>query len=130
MHSDLRSALKRLTFLQIYIIGYVKLLVTFLKYIPQAWLNFKRKSTVGWSIGAMLFDFTGGILSIAQLVLDSSMQGDWSGITGNPIKFGLGNVSMFFDIIFFIQHYILYRKRDAEENDENLEAEAPLLGAA
>ena len=83
--------------------------MTVVKYIPQAWVNFKRKSTVGWSIWQILLDVTGGVLSILQLVIDSSLQNDWNGITGNPVKLGLGNVSIFFDIIFIIQHYILYR---------------------
>ena len=71
-------------------------------------MNYKRKSTEGWSIGQILFDFSGGVLSLMQLVLDSSLQEDWSGILGNPVKLGLSNVSIFFDLIFFTQHYILY----------------------
>ena len=54
-------------------------------------------------------DMLGGVLSIAQLVIDSSLQQDWSGLTGNPVKFGLGNVSILFDIIFVTQHYVLYK---------------------
>ena len=92
-----------------YAIGYVKLFVTVVKYIPQAWANYVRKSTMGWSIEQILMDLTGGILSIAQLVIDSSLQKDWSGLTGNPVKLGLGNVSIIFDLIFMAQHYILYQ---------------------
>ena len=33
---------------------------------------------------------------------------DWSGVTGDPVKFGLGFVSIVFDIIFMWQHYVLY----------------------
>src|SRR5271163_1064619 len=95
--------------LQIYTIGYIKLVVTFVKYIPQVWVNYKRKSTQGWSIWQILLDLTGGVLSILQLVIDAGLQADWSGITGNPVKLGLGNVSIFFDVIFIIQHYVLYR---------------------
>lgn len=43
-----------------------------------------------------------------QLVIDSSLQADWSGISGNPVKFGLSSVSLVFDIIFITQHYVLY----------------------
>ena len=32
-------------------------------------MNFRRKSTVGWSIGNILLDFTGGSLSILQMFL-------------------------------------------------------------
>ena len=93
--------------------------MTVVKYMPQAWTNYKRKSTVGWSIGQILLDLAGGVLSIAQLVIDSSLQGDWSGILGNPVKFGLGNVSIFFDVIFMVQHYILYRVKGKGEDDED-----------
>ena len=55
-------------------------------------------------------------MSIAQLVIDSSLQSDWSGITGNPVKLGLANVSIVFDVIFMVQHYILYRERKVEED--------------
>lgn len=68
----------------------------------------------------MLLDFAGGWLSLAQLVLDSSLQHDWSGITGNPVKFGLSNITIVFDIVFFVQHYLLYRHptHSAEEEEE------------
>lgn len=56
----------------------------------------------------MLLDLNGGVLSLVQLVLDSSLQSDWSGITGNPVKLLLGNFTIFFDLIFVVQHYILY----------------------
>ncbi|KAI9817768.1 MAG: hypothetical protein M1827_000887 [Pycnora praestabilis] len=99
----------------IYAIGYVKLIITMVKYVPQAWVNYKRKSTAGWSIYQILFDFTGGILSILQLVIDASLQDDWSGITGNPVKLGLGNISIFWNIIFIVQHYWLYHIKEEEK---------------
>ncbi|KAJ6124615.1 hypothetical protein N7471_011932 [Penicillium samsonianum] len=93
----------------IYSFSYVKLLITIVKYMPQVALNYKRQSTVGWNIGTILLDLAGGVLSMLQLVLDSSLQNDWSGITGNPVKLLLGNVTILFDAIFCIQHYVLYR---------------------
>lgn len=103
----------------IYVFGYIKLIATFVKYIPQAWMNFKRKSTSGWSIGQILFDVTGGVLSLLQLVIDASFQGDWSGITGNPLKLGLAEVSIFFDLIFITQHYVLYRQPPSTASKAN-----------
>ena len=89
--------------------------------MPQAWLNYKRKSTVGWSIIQILLDLAGGLLSLVQVMLDSSLQGDWSGVTGNPVKFLLGNITVFFDMIFVVQHYILYRNADGKDvPDEGL----------
>lgn len=80
----------------------------------------------------MLLDFSGGILSNLQLIIDSSLEADWSGITGNPVKFGLANVSIIFDVIFIIQHYILYRHvREIDETDEeNAGERRGLLGGA
>ena len=45
---------------------------------------------------------------MTQLVIDSALQDDWSGLFGNPVKLGLSAVSMMFDIIFITQHYVLY----------------------
>ena len=45
---------------------------------------------------------------MTQLVIDSSLQEDWSGLFGNPVKLGLSVVSMMFDVIFITQHYVLY----------------------
>lgn len=112
---------------QLYTLGYVKLICTFVKYIPQAWVNYKRSSTQGWSIMQILFDITGGILSLLQLVMDASLQGDWSGITGNPLKLGLSNISIAFDIIFIVQHYLLYPGQEDLSIDTDDGSERPLL---
>lgn len=55
----------------LYTISYIKLAITLLKYVPQAVLNYRRKSTVGWSIGNILLDFTGGILSMLQMIMNA-----------------------------------------------------------
>jgi cystinosin len=98
----------------IYAISYVKLIITLIKYTPQVIVNHRNRSTKGWSILQILLDFSGGILSIAQLGVDSYLQHDWSGVTGNPVKFALGNVSMIYDLIFMTQHYVLYRGADGK----------------
>ncbi|MFH4975799.1 hypothetical protein AB6A40_002508 [Gnathostoma spinigerum] len=89
-------------------LSYIKMAVTCCKYFPQAIFNFRRKSTIGWSIGNILLDFTGGTMDILQMILQASNTNDWSIFYGNPVKFGLGLVSMAFDILFIVQHYILY----------------------
>lgn len=94
----------------LYCFSYVKLGITLIKYIPQAWMNYRRKSTEGWSIGNILLDFTGGSFSLLQMFLLAYNHDDWSSIFGNPTKFGLGVFSILFDILFMVQHYILYRK--------------------
>ncbi|XP_029158823.1 cystinosin homolog isoform X3 [Nylanderia fulva] len=95
----------------LYYCSYVKLSITLIKYVPQAFYNYRRKSTVGWSIGNIFLDFTGGILSMLQMILNAYNYDDWESIFGDPTKFGLGFFSVAFDIFFLIQHYVLYRNR-------------------
>jgi cystinosin len=67
-------------------------------------------------------------LSLAQLIIDSSFQDDWSGVTGNPLKFLLGNVTIFFDLVFVVQHYILYKSSgDGEDDTKAPDSRTPLL---
>jgi cystinosin len=95
----------------LYWLSYVKLMISVVKYMPQVAMNYRRKSTSGWNIYNVLLDFTGGSLSIAQLILDASVEDDWSGVSGDPVKLGLGFASMFFDIIFMVQHYGMYNPK-------------------
>ncbi|XP_029004163.1 cystinosin isoform X2 [Betta splendens] len=102
---------KQITWLDyLYYFSYIKLAVTLIKYVPQAYMNYIRKSTVGWSIGNVLLDFTGGTFSILQMILESYNNDEWRLIFGDPTKFGLGLFSVAFDIIFLVQHYCLYRR--------------------
>jgi cystinosin len=179
-HSDNNFVLERFNWLDyLYLLSFVKIGISLIKYIPQVILNYRRKSTVGWSIWNILLDFTGGILSDLQvrlwadrlsfsfynlidnyvsshsypststatpetwqrkqkqLVLDCADLKDFSGITGNPAKFGLGFVSIVFDVVFMVQHYLLYsdnsnnhnhsHNRGAEEQERRSEQEEPLL---
>jgi len=89
--------------------SYVKLGITLIKYIPQAYMNYRRKSTSGWSIGNILLDFTGGTLSILQMMLIAYNNDDWNSVFGDLTKFGLGFFSVLFDIFFMLQHYVFYR---------------------
>ncbi|XP_070816392.1 cystinosin isoform X1 [Chaetodon trifascialis] len=94
----------------LYYFSYIKLAVTLVKYVPQVYMNYRRQSTEGWSIGNVLLDFTGGILSILQMILQSHNNDEWQLIFGDPTKFGLGLFSVVFDILFMTQHYCLYRR--------------------
>lgn len=110
-------------------LSYLKLTISLTKYAPQAVLNWQRKSTEGWSIHNVLLDFAGGSLSVAQLVMDCTVTSDWSGVQGDPVKFGLGFTSMVFDVVFMIQHYILYPQK-IEDDDTDSESEGvAFLGA-
>ena len=52
--------------------GYCKIAISFVKYCPQVNLNYKRQSTVGWSLANVLLDLTGGLLSFAQIFLEAA----------------------------------------------------------
>lgn len=99
----------------LYYCSYIKLTITLIKYIPQAVMNYKRKSTVGWSIGNIFLDFTGGILSMVQMIINAYNYNDWASVFGDPTKFGLGLLSVIFDILFFLQHYVFYSGVHYEE---------------
>jgi hypothetical protein len=98
-------------------------------------MNYKRKSTEGWSIGNILLDFTGGILSVLQMFLLAINYDDWSSIFGSPTKFGLGFFSILFDILFIVQHYILYRSKTStvigtnEDDDDDDNERTPIFSA-
>lgn len=47
----------------------IKLYISAAKMVPQAWLNYSRQSTVGWSIENILLDATGGLLSLCVVRL-------------------------------------------------------------
>ena len=95
--------------LLIYFYSYVKLTMSCVKYIPQVLMNYRRKSTEGWSMGNILFDFLGGLLSLTQMILLAINYNDWSSIFGSVTKLGLGILSIGFDLVFIVQHYVLYK---------------------
>jgi len=121
----------------LYLLSYFKLYVTIAKFVPQAWENFQRKSTVGWSIENIVLDLSGGILSLVQLLIDAQRSNDWTSITGNPVKFGLSLLSILFDILFVIQHFVLYpdhtddalspKEAPPVQDEERLDEQTPLL---
>ncbi|KAI8374929.1 PQ loop repeat-domain-containing protein [Choanephora cucurbitarum] len=95
----------------LYFLSTVTLIVSFIKYLPQVWVNYKRQSTQGWSIQYISWDLAGGLLSIVQLLIDAYLDGDWTGIEGDNVKLGLGSIVVCYDALFMIQHYILYPKQ-------------------
>ncbi|KAI9096934.1 PQ loop repeat-domain-containing protein [Phlyctochytrium arcticum] len=83
----------------IYYLSYIKIGVSIVKYLPQVWLNYRRRSTEGWSMGVIMLDWTGGVLSFLQVLIDAGT----AGVVDNPVKVGLGLLSIGFDAIFFGQ---------------------------
>lgn len=92
----------------LYALGYIKIALTVIKYIPQVWLNWVRRSTSGWNILNVLLDLAGGVLSMSQLYLDALASEHLAGIMGFDTKLVLGIVSIIFDTIFLLQHYLWF----------------------
>ena len=46
--------------------------------------------------------------SSAQMILDAGLDNDWSSMTSNPGKLGIAILSIAFDVVFLVQHYVLY----------------------
>ncbi|VDP84600.1 unnamed protein product [Echinostoma caproni] len=65
--------------------------------------------TVGWSIGNICLDMTGGLLSILQMFIIAYNFGN---VFGSPTKVGLGLFSVVFDVFFMVQHWCLFPNAD------------------
>lgn len=65
-----------------YFCSFIKMAVTLVKYIPQVALNHSRQSTEGWSIDNVLLDLSGGLLSVAQVLISCQVLSDWKAVTG------------------------------------------------
>ncbi|XP_021722156.1 cystinosin homolog [Chenopodium quinoa] len=100
----------------------IQVTMTVIKYVPQAVMNFRLKSTDGFSIGNILLDLLGGVTNYGQMAMQSIDQKSWVNFYGNIGKTLLSLVSIFFDILFIIQHYVLY---PASKKKEKLPIQAP-----
>lgn len=108
----------------VYVLSYIKLATTMVKYIPQITLNYTRRSTTGFSCSQVVLDLQGGMLSMAQQCMDAIVMGHASLITGNLAKLGLGIASICFDSILMIQHWIVY---PSYEESRSCQLDTPLL---
>jgi cystinosin len=85
----------------LYLLSFIKTVITVIMYIPQVLLNYKRKSCSGWMIWNVLLDLAGGILSTAQTIGDAMALGGsgWDvAIEGNFAKFGIAFASVAFNV--------------------------------
>ena len=89
------------------VLGYGKLVISFVKYSPAVYWNWKRKSTKGWSIFNIILDLVGGGTSLASgsISIENGL---------NVTKLFLAILTVMYDMIFVVQHYVLYRKKDGQ----------------
>ena len=109
-------------------LGWCKVVISLIKYIPQVVSNFRRRSTIGWNIHNILLDFTGGAFSFGQNIIDSfrdefSITSDDQSKGLNIAKYALSIISMLFDIVFMVQHYILYKNSNSDLGPAKLDDE-------
>ncbi|KAL2335234.1 hypothetical protein Fmac_016447 [Flemingia macrophylla] len=86
----------------------IQVVMTLIKYFPQTFMNFLRKSTDGFSIGSVLLDFSGGVFNYSQMAVQSIDQGSWVNFYGNIGKVLISLVTIIYDSILMCQHYVLY----------------------
>ncbi|XP_041006435.1 cystinosin homolog isoform X2 [Juglans microcarpa x Juglans regia] len=109
----------------------IQVIMAVIKYIPQAFMNFARKSTDGFNIGNVLLDFCGGVANYAQMAVQSIDQGSWVNFNGNMGKMLLSLVSIFFDIIFMCQRFVLYPRKKSQVSHKLIaEIKEPLVKSA
>lgn len=95
-------------------LSWVKLAATLIKYAPQVVLNCRRRGTGGFHVLGVTLDLAGSVLSLAQLGLDCALAGSFSLVVGDPAKFGLGLLTMVYDVALIAQHAWYGAGADAE----------------
>ncbi|XP_072019471.1 cystinosin homolog isoform X1 [Amphiura filiformis] len=119
----LASQFKAISFVTfIDIMGYLKLLLSFSKYIPQVHMNYERKSTEGWSIAVVILDLLCGALTVSGMFIVAFNYGHWISFIHSPTRLGIALFSIIFSTIFIIQHYVIYRIISEEDT-------IPIIGA-
>ena len=83
-------------------------LIFIFQYAPQVWLNYRRKCTEGFHIGGVLLDFSGGVLSLLQQDIYCVIDQSTKQLTGNIPKMALAVVTLVFNVVLVVQHYVLY----------------------
>lgn len=101
-------------------LAYIKIFISFVKYIPQLYHNYSRHSCLGFSIVQIWLDFSGGTFAVLQLFLDNYIDNHhsfkWQEILHNKGKLGLSLVTFFFDFCFLLQYYIIYKEHLSHKN--------------
>lgn len=101
--------------------SFIKVGSSVIKYMPQVYLNWKRKCTLGFAIDMAILDISGGTACYLQTIIQYVNAQDTAIITGNIGKIGIGFVSCFFDVILLVQHFCLYGKNNDNKLNEAID---------
>lgn len=101
----------------IYACGSLRGVTSFMKYAPQLWLNYQRKSTDGFAMGSIYCDFAGCVMCLLQLLISCQYDPstatlrsawNWDPIMGNKSRVFLGCYAIKLCLGFMYQHFVLY----------------------
>lgn len=90
-----------------FFLGITESWVCVVKYLYQIFLNYDKKSTVGYAIEGVWGDILGAVCSLLQFVINKVI--DQQDI--NWAKVLLAIISVVFDIVLLYQHYLVYKNR-------------------
>jgi len=108
----------------IYACGSLKLVTSFMKYAPQFVLNYQRKSTDGFAMGAIYCDFAGCVMCLLQLLISCQYDAStatlrtawtWDPIMGNKSRVFLCCYAIKLCLGFMYQHFVLYPGATAQD---------------
>lgn len=130
------------TFSFLSLMGYVKVVITAVKYPSQILLNMRQRSTAGLSRETFVLDFVGGSASLVQqFVLAASFASTNDGfafLAANLPKVLVGSFVCFYDVILLFQFMLLsppnsvlsnkFRQQLVGQKSNNTSSRMPVLG--
>lgn len=94
------------------IFGTVKVFFSGIKYIPQAFFIYQRKSVKGFAVKGCITDILGGLLCSLQLLIDAYLVNDLRGILKHPAKLLIAADAIFFGVFFIAQYKIYFKDEE------------------
>lgn len=101
--------------------GLMRLIINTIKFFPQLYLNWLRKSTEGWSITGVYADLGANALYLVRIIVDSIERQKFDQFSTN-LGFGifiLAQVAIGCDVLFICQHVV--SEKDARLYSEHSE---------
>lgn len=81
---------------------------TFLKYVPQIYYTYSRKSVQDWNIANVHFDILGALFLLLEMIVTAINKNEINSLFSNIAKFNLTIITILFDSILYIQYYYFY----------------------
>eukprot|EP00746_Dinoflagellata_sp_MGD_P005215 gnl/MRDRNA2_/MRDRNA2_110098_c0_seq1.p1 gnl/MRDRNA2_/MRDRNA2_110098_c0~~gnl/MRDRNA2_/MRDRNA2_110098_c0_seq1.p1 ORF type:complete len:371 (-),score=36.09 gnl/MRDRNA2_/MRDRNA2_110098_c0_seq1:85-1197(-) len=95
------ASVQALDFSFVQTLGYVKVLINFVKYPSQIMLNFSQRSTAGMAVQTPMLDLLGGSLAFTENAIAGNL-------TGNLPKMSLSVLCLLYDTVLLAQHFICF----------------------